>query len=183
MRRIPSFFEAPATLATAISSRSHHCGGSFGGNDGRSSRTDGGANYSPCCSTHGIRGHLNLAPLPHPTQLEALPFRSEQWRRAFCQLYRVIFKLHRSRLLPVQREFGDRFVQVEFQRHMDATEKHARIFYQSWYGYVAQLEAGETSREFTEEERSQLTPEQKETLRELRGHVMRVRQTDPDFAL
>ncbi|KEG09920.1 hypothetical protein DQ04_04441020 [Trypanosoma grayi] len=139
---------------------------------------------SSCCSAPSTSNNSGgLVSLPHPTQLEPLAFRGEAWRRAVCQLYRAILKLHVTRLLPVQREFGDHFVQVEFQRHVDATEKHARIFYASWYGYVAQLEMGQTSRELTEEERRQLTPEQKETLRELRSHVAQARQTDPDFML
>ncbi|RNF13317.1 uncharacterized protein Tco025E_06347 [Trypanosoma conorhini] len=183
MRRAAPFFRAPAFFSPARSKGSH-CGDGVAGepHDG-GGNADGAGRFPACSSRRLTEAQRVLAPLPHPTQLETVTFRGEPWRRAMCQLYRVIFKLHQSRLLPMQREFGDRFVQVEFQRHMDASEKHARIFYQSWYGYVAQLEAGQTSRELTEEELRQLTPEQKEKLRELRGHVMQVRQTDSDFVL
>ncbi|ESL10332.1 hypothetical protein TRSC58_01938 [Trypanosoma rangeli SC58] len=183
MRRAVPFNLTPAILAPVMSN-GNHCSDGVAGEPHDGSGNTGGAVHSlTCSSTRMTEGRRVLVPLPHPTELEAVVFRGETWRQAMRQLYRVIFKLHRLRLHPMQREFGDRFVQVEFQRHMDAAEKHARIFYQSWYGYVAQLETGQTSRELTEEERRQLTPEQKEKLRELRGQVMQVRQTDSDFVL
>ncbi|ORC86115.1 uncharacterized protein TM35_000301550 [Trypanosoma theileri] len=125
-----------------------------------------------------------LAGLRHPTELENYPLHSDDWRRAVCQLYRAILKLHVLRLLPVQRAFGDRFVRVEFERHVDAGERHARVFYAEWYMYAAQLEIGGSSgRPLTAEEERLLTPEQQQRLQELRSRVVQVRQTDPDFKL
>ncbi|TPP45167.1 Complex1_LYR-like family protein [Leishmania donovani] len=72
-------------------------------------------------------------------------------------------------LTPDQQEFGNRFVQGEFARHMDADAVAAAIFYASWYEYVLQLASGVTAREMTEKEKRLLTDEQKETLNSLRG--------------
>lgn len=123
--------------------------------------------------------------LLHPTRLSSssVAFRSEEWRRAMCTLYRVILKLHAIRLQPAQRDLGDKFVRAEFQRHRMANEKYATLFYSSWYGYVAQLESGVTSREMTAEERSMLSDDQKGKLAELRSYVIQKRQTDGDFVL
>ncbi|KAG8348446.1 putative Complex 1 protein (LYR family) Complex1 LYR like [Trypanosoma vivax] len=131
----------------------------------------------------GSSGLSGLASLPHPAQLDTLSFRSEAWRSAMCHLYRTLLKLHLARLQPVQREFGDRFVQTEFQRHTSMSEKHARIFYSKWYEYAAHLWMGQTSRDLTAEEQHQLTPDQKETLKQLRSHVVLARQNDPNFML
>ncbi|EAN79369.1 hypothetical protein, conserved [Trypanosoma brucei brucei TREU927] len=133
-----------------------------------------------CCSIGSISG---LQALPHPMELSSVEYRSEGWTHAICRLYRTLYKLHAKQLHPIQREFGDRFVQTEFQRHIDASEKHARIFYQSWYSYAVQLLVGQTSRDMTAEEQQQLTPEQKETMRRLRSHVLQAKQSEPGFHL
>ncbi|XQJ25620.1 Complex1_LYR-like, putative [Leishmania guyanensis] len=77
--------------------------------------------------------------------------------------------LLRYLLTSDQREFGNRFVQGEFTRHMDADAVTATIFYASWYDYVLQLASGVTAREMTEKEKRLLSDEQKETLNSLRG--------------
>ena len=132
-----------------------------------------------------LRFSVVMQMLLHPTRLSSssVAFRSEEWRRAMCTLYRVILKLHAIRLQPAQRDLGDKFVRAEFQRHRMANEKYATLFYSSWYGYVAQLESGVTSREMTAEERSMLSDDQKGKLAELRSYVIQKRQTDGDFVL
>ncbi|KPA76474.1 putative mitochondrial hypothetical protein [Leptomonas pyrrhocoris] len=83
--------------------------------------------------------------------------------------------LLRYLLTPEQQEFGNRFVQGEFQRHMDADAVSAAIFYSSWYDYVLQLASGVTSREMTEKEKRLLSDEQKEKLNALRGAFVDLR--------
>lgn len=83
--------------------------------------------------------------------------------------------LLRYLLTPEQQEFGNRFVQGEFQRHMDADAVSASIFYASWYDYVLQLASGVTSREMTEKEKRLLSDEQKEKLNTLRGAFVDLR--------
>ncbi|KAG5505277.1 hypothetical protein JIQ42_07484 [Leishmania sp. Namibia] len=77
--------------------------------------------------------------------------------------------LLRYLLTPEQQEFGNRFVQGEFTRHIDADAVAAAIFYTSWYEYVLQLASGVTAREMTEKEKRLLSDEQKEALNSLRG--------------
>ncbi|KAG5509566.1 hypothetical protein JKF63_06271 [Porcisia hertigi] len=76
--------------------------------------------------------------------------------------------LLRYLLTPEQQEFGNRFVQSEFARHMDADAVAATTFYASWYEYVLQLASGVTAREMTEKEKRLLSDEQKESLNALR---------------
>nr|CCC95005.1 conserved hypothetical protein [Trypanosoma congolense IL3000] len=139
--------------------------------------------FSTQANTTGSGCRSGLRALPHPTELSSTLFRSEEWRGAMCHMYRTLYKLHVTKLQPVQREFGNRFIQAEFQRHIDAPEKHARIFYESWYSYAMQLSAGQTSRDMTAEEQRLLTEEQKETLRKLRSHAVQMKQHEPGFSL
>lgn len=98
-------------------------------------------------------------------------------------LYRTILKLHVIKLAPVQREFGDKFVRSEFHRHLIANEKYARLFYASWYDYVAQLDRGVTSRNLTKDEAALLSDDQKGKLTEIRRYVVQQKQSTGDFTL
>jgi hypothetical protein len=90
--------------------------------------------------------------------------------------------LLRYLLTPEQQEFGNRFVQGEFQRHMDADAVSAAIFYASWYDYVLQLASGVTSREMTETEKRLLSDEHKEKLNALRGAFVELRRSsEPQY--
>lgn len=175
---------------------------------------------------------LSLAGITHPSQLGALPYRSEEWRQAFIRLYRAILRLHnktvavsletsrgrgpeaaiaevtsihgktavvshdkaappqkeldsagsdevylRYLLTPEQREFGNQFVNGEFQRHIDADAYSATQFYRSWYDYVLQLASGVTNRELTETEKRLLSDEQMEYLRNLHSAFVNLRTT------
>jgi hypothetical protein len=116
-----------------------------------------------------------LGQLAHPKALGGMVFRSAEWKRCMCGLYRTILKLHAVRLSYTQRQLGDRFVRAEFHRHALTNEKYATIFYGSWYGYVAQLESGVVSREMTREEVSMLNAEQKERMAALRAEVTKLK--------
>lgn len=127
-----------------------------------------------------------LRSLRHPSLVgsEVCAFRTVEWKSAMTALYRVILKMHAVALpSPAQRTFGDKFVKSEFRRHAMANEKYARIFYASWFDYVAQLDRGVTSRPLTASEQAMLSPEQKEKLAEIRSYVVQKRQTDGDFVL
>lgn len=90
--------------------------------------------------------------------------------------------LLRYLLTPEQQEFGNRFVQGEFHRHMDADAVSAAIFYASWYDYVLQLASGVTSRPMTEKEKRLLSEEQKEKLNALRGAFVDLRMSkEPQY--
>ncbi|GET86932.1 hypothetical protein, conserved [Leishmania tarentolae] len=78
-------------------------------------------------------------------------------------------------LTPDQQEFGNRFVQGEFARHMDADAVAATVFYGSWYEYVLQLASGVTAREMTEKEKRLLSDEQKATLNSLHSAFVNLR--------
>lgn len=123
--------------------------------------------------------------LLHPSNLGSADceFLSESWKRSMLNLYRTILKLHAMKLQPVQREFGDKFVRSEFHRHITANEKYARLFYVSWYDYIAQLDRGVTSRNMSKEEAAMLSDDQKGKLTEIRRYVVQQKQTSGDFTL
>lgn len=92
--------------------------------------------------------------------------------------------LLRYLLTTEQREFGNRFVQAEFRRHIDADATYSKLFFQSWYDYILQLSAGITARDLVEKEKRLLTDEQKSKLNELRSAVMSIRAThEPGYGL
>jgi hypothetical protein len=116
--------------------------------------------------------------LPAPDLLGRTPeyaFRSEGWRLAMCRLYRIILKLHQKQLQPIQREFGDRFVQTEFHRHATANERYGIGFYSSWLNYCYELERGVTDRPLSRKEKQLLTPEQQEKMTQIQAEVVKMR--------
>ena len=139
-----------------------------------------GAQHRFACSEMG-----SIAMMTPPTQLgtEGCAFRSETWRRSMIDLYRVILKLHAIKLLPAQKELGDRFVRAEFQRHKMANEKFSKLFYEGWLGYVLQLERGITSKEMSPEETKLLNDEQKQRLVDLRRHVIQMKKDRGELVL
>eukprot|EP00758_Cryptobia_borreli_P010228 Tbor_TRINITY_DN5552_c0_g4::TRINITY_DN5552_c0_g4_i1::g.13178::m.13178 len=112
-----------------------------------------------------------------------IEFRSDEWRRAMLCIYRVIRKLHAVKLLPVQQELGDKFLRAEFQRHKMTNEKFAKLFYMSWWQYAAQLEAGITNKEMSDEEKALLNDDQRSRMTDLRRHVVEIKQKSGDFIL
>ena len=98
-------------------------------------------------------------------------------------LFRVIMKLHAIKLLPAQKELGDRFVRTEFQRHKMANEKFSKLFYQGWLEYVVQLERGITSKEMSADETKLLNDEQKQRLVDLRRHVIQMKKDRGELVL
>eukprot|EP00331_Platyophrya_macrostoma_P004279 CAMPEP_0176424368 /NCGR_PEP_ID=MMETSP0127-20121128/10801_1 /TAXON_ID=938130 /ORGANISM="Platyophrya macrostoma, Strain WH" /LENGTH=144 /DNA_ID=CAMNT_0017805423 /DNA_START=90 /DNA_END=524 /DNA_ORIENTATION=+ len=137
------------------------------------------------CAAEQAAKSAVLQSLVHPTQLGSseCEFLSEAWKRSMLTLYRTILKLHVMKLQPVQREFGDKFVRAEFHRHITANEKYARLFYASWFDYVAQLDRGVTSRNLTKEEAALLSTDQKGKLTDIRRYVVQQKQTSGDFTL
>ena len=114
-------------------------------------------------------------PLLNPMTLNTIEFRSDSWKTAMTHLYRVILVHHRLHLAPLQREFGDKFVQTEFRRHRSSNEKFSKLFYLSWCDYVRQLQMGVTSKNLTRQERSLLNEEQTRTLGQIRSTATQVK--------
>jgi hypothetical protein len=106
-----------------------------------------------------------------PASLGALMFKSPPWKCAMTRLYRRVLVLHQCVLNEDQRNLGDKFVKMEFRRHAEATEHFAVGFYESWFNYCAQLEAGVTSRHLTSEELALMDEDQKTQLTQMRQEV------------
>ena len=56
---------------------------------------------------------------------------SKAHKQSVRQLYKMIFKLHKS--LPSQmRELGDKYVRNEFKLHKTASPEHTKVFLTEW---------------------------------------------------
>lgn len=138
------------------------------------------------CSSNADGAAASIASIltpPFKLGNEEVPFRSDAWKRSMLDMYRVIMKLHAIKLLPAQKELGDRFVRAEFQRHKMANEKFSKLFYQGWLEYVVQLERGITSKEMSASETKLLNDEQKQRLVDLRRHVIQMKKDRGEFVL
>lgn len=75
-----------------------------------------------------------------------------------------------------QRIFGNSFLKMQFEAHMDADSVTATNFYASWYDYIIQLASGITAKEMNDAEKKLLTDNQKSKLEDLKIGLISLRE-------
>lgn len=88
--------------------------------------------------------------------------------------------LIRYLLTDEQRLFGNSFLKMQFEAHMDADSVTATNFYASWYEYVLQLASGVTEKEMTDAEKKLFTDDQKDKLKVLKSGFISFRSNNQD---
>lgn len=104
---------------------------------------------------------------------------SERETRVFPSLSGVPASdiIFRYLLTDDQRMFGNSFLKMQFEAHMDADSVTATNFYASWYDYIIQLASGITQKEMTDAEKKLLSDDQKGKLDDLKSGIISLRES------
>eukprot|EP01017_Pseudomicrothorax_dubius_P018571 TRINITY_DN2052_c0_g2_i6.p1 TRINITY_DN2052_c0_g2~~TRINITY_DN2052_c0_g2_i6.p1 ORF type:complete len:117 (-),score=33.31 TRINITY_DN2052_c0_g2_i6:95-445(-) len=105
-------------------------------------------------------------------------------RKQGIRLYYNILKLHRYKLPPKMRLFGDKYVQLEFRQHRKAEDNHYLKFLQGWIDYYQQLYNAPTVKDIgkhiSEEDMNFFTAEQKIFLEQLKTETFNAASSKSD---
>lgn len=80
-----------------------------------------------------------------------------------------------------QRLFGNSFLKMQFEAHMDADLVTATNFYASWYDYILHLASGITEKEMTDAEKKLFTDDQMSKLEVLKSGFISFRSSSRDL--